>query len=315
MQTAQEPPKTTTVNVLFQQHSLPKPVCCSSVLLICAAHIHLVTIMLLYTTNCWLESRPRSCTSLSSAACLQHERRPFPTCLTGKLDKTLYKPTSLPQKPHKFVHCRAASQSSSPQQPSPPPPAWLETLWTVLVPKVVFGIINLPLIVLRSIVGFPFLMAAVIMRYAWVLSVWRVLREWHMSTRALHHYVYHSNAPVWTAQGVAFVKEAIEYVPRFTGPSWKVWRNVMLVMQAYAGIKNMCWNGTMPWAMMCSCTAQNAQGPTPVVMQLSTHHQDVLRTSVLVLMATMGLMVWINTLDTVFFKLSRHVAAIKAGGV
>ncbi len=42
--------------------------------------------------------------------------------------------------------------------------------------------------------------------------------------------------------------------------------------------------------------------------------QDVLRTSVLVLMATMGLMVWINTLDTVFFKLSAWVAAYKAGG-
>lgn len=42
--------------------------------------------------------------------------------------------------------------------------------------------------------------------------------------------------------------------------------------------------------------------------------QDVLRTSVLVLMATMGLMVWINTLDTLFFRLTAQVAAWKYGG-
>lgn len=35
-------------------------------------------------------------------------------------------------------------------------------------------------------------------------------------------YMCHSNLPSWTAQVLAFFSEAVEYVPQFTGPSWKV---------------------------------------------------------------------------------------------
>lgn len=143
---------------------------------------------------------------------LHHPATPTPRWHQHRASFTTVPP--LYTSPRTHVHCnrsvrRIAAASREPDASQRP--EWADSWWAALLPRLVFGVVNLPLLVLRTLLGVPLFIGTLVFRCVWQAVLY-----------VFHRACCHSNTPVWAAQAGAFLQEAVTYLPRFTGPSWKV---------------------------------------------------------------------------------------------